>query len=268
MRVRDGEAPEGGGVSIIRKVQRTSYTVVDNAVLRDARLSWRATGLLSYLLSLPDGWRVNHTDLARRKRDGKDSTLAAMTELVDAGYVERRKEHDEKGRIHTVTLVYEEPVGSTMELADSPDAGLPDPVEPDAGFRGGIVSTKEGTTQEQVTKDQEHIAPKNESAFPLFWEVYPRKAGKRAAETAWDNALKRGVSPALILFGAERFRDDPNRDPAYTPHPATWLNQDRWLDDPLPARSGGKGGSVANILAMAQRADDPLQDEHYLPRAT
>lgn len=45
-----------------------------------------------------------------------------------------------------------------------------------------------------------------------------------------------------VWSGLERLRNDPNRPrPEYVPRPMTWLNQERWNDDPYPA----KGGRVA-----------------------
>jgi hypothetical protein len=41
----------------------------------------------------------------------------------------------------------------------------------------------------------------------------------------------------VILGGAVRLRDDPNREQQFTPHPTTWLNRDGWEDEPLPPRS-------------------------------
>ena len=45
------------------------------------------------------------------------------------------------------------------------------------------------------------------------------------------------ATPEEILQGATRFASDPNRVPTFTPHPATWLNQGRWSDEPLPPRT-------------------------------
>lgn len=69
--------------------------------------------------------------------------------------------------------------------------------------------------------------------FTQFWDTYPRKVGKRKAQAAYKTALKR-ASPEAIQAGAERYRDDPNREDAYTAHPTTWLNRDGWDDPPLP----------------------------------
>ena len=86
--------------------------------------------------------------------------------------------------------------------------------------------------------------------FAAFWSAYPRRVGRRAAEFAWRKACVRD-GEAAILEGAERYRDDVNRVPEFTAHPTTWLNQDRWLDDPLPARGGSRAKSRSNLLSLA-----------------
>lgn len=74
-------------------------------------------------------------------------------------------------------------------------------------------------------------------AFERFWKVYPKSADKRTAFNAWKRAVKR-ADPEAILAGAERYRDDPNREAAFTKNGSTWLNADAWLNDPLPPRGG------------------------------
>ena len=71
--------------------------------------------------------------------------------------------------------------------------------------------------------------------FVAFWAAYPRKVGKPSARNAWRKALKNGADPQAIIAAAARFRDDPARrrsDIKFTPHPATWLNDERWADPP------------------------------------
>jgi len=96
-----------------------------------------------------------------------------------------------------------------------------------------------------------------DGAFSAFWSCYPKKVGKRGAEQAFRAAVKRVGNPTPILEGARRLRDDPNLpkgvDRKYIPHASTWLNQDRWEDEPLPAR--GNGGGFAGALAAAAEAD-------------
>ncbi len=76
-------------------------------------------------------------------------------------------------------------------------------------------------------------------AFDRFWQVYPRHVAMKQARAAFEAALKRATAE-VIVEGARRYRNDPNRDPAFTAHPTTWLNGDRWGDDPLPPREGDR----------------------------
>lgn len=72
--------------------------------------------------------------------------------------------------------------------------------------------------------------------FVAFWEAYPRKVGKPSARRAWVKAVRKArADPAVIMAAAEKFRDDPTRrrrDIEFTPHPATWLNDARYDDNP------------------------------------
>lgn len=75
--------------------------------------------------------------------------------------------------------------------------------------------------------------------FDRFWSLYPRKVGKGAARRAWASALRRAEEgSASILAGItvqtslDRF--DMREDGRFVPHPATWLNGDRWLDGMEP----------------------------------
>lgn len=72
------------------------------------------------------------------------------------------------------------------------------------------------------------------NGFDRFWEAYPRKAGKGAARTAYDRAFRKIVAgePAGVLMAALERAKPTWRDAQFIPHPATWLNQERWEDEP------------------------------------
>jgi hypothetical protein len=74
------------------------------------------------------------------------------------------------------------------------------------------------------------IKPNEDPLFEGFWLVYPRKVGKGAARKAYRHALKR-ASHAEIVAGAKAYAAS-KPDPKFTPHATTWLNADRWLDEP------------------------------------
>lgn len=99
--------------TIIRKAKNSEnpYAQIAKSALQDNVLSWKATGLLSYILSLPDDWEVSVADLINRKTDGKASTRSGLGELITKGYVLRESHRNEKGTfIRHDYVVYEEPV--------------------------------------------------------------------------------------------------------------------------------------------------------------
>lgn len=76
---------------------------------------------------------------------------------------------------------------------------------------------------------------KGPSGFADFWDLYPSKVAKRAAEKAYVQALKRIKGPdppSVLLAGVVRARSSRKWLDGIIPNPATWLNQDRWEDQP------------------------------------
>lgn len=94
---------------IIRVKHQRNYTVARNQTVRDPRISFRATGLLVYLLSLTDDARINFRILATVKKEGEKAVLAAMKELQTAGYLTRNRIVGERGRWMTEITVREIP---------------------------------------------------------------------------------------------------------------------------------------------------------------
>jgi len=92
-----------------------------------------------------------------------------------------------------------------------------------------------------------------DSSFEEFWKTYPRKEAKGTARKAWIKAV-RVAAPELIIAGALRYTNDPNRDPSFTAHAATWLNGERWLDGSLPGRDNRSGQKTAEVLSVIERA--------------
>lgn len=107
-----------------------------------------------------------------------------------------------------------------------------------------------------------HRPTTSSDAFETFWSTYPRKDAKRKAEGAFRAALKR-ADAQTITAGAQRYADDPNRDPGYTAMPASWLNADRWGDEPIRRPTGIRAGPAQSTtdqrvgagLALAAELD-------------
>lgn len=105
------------------------------------------------------------------------------------------------------------------------------------------------------------------NGFARFWEAYPNKVGKRAAEPAYAAALKRIEGPdppGVILAGVERAKASRKWLEGIIPNPATWLNQDRWEDQPSEHQPGPRQANVQrphNDARQAAREQD-LESHH------
>lgn len=66
--------------------------------------------------------------------------------------------------------------------------------------------------------------------FAIFWSAYPRRTAKLAALKAYERA-RRLDSAENILAGVERYRRHLPEEVRFICHPATWLNQGRWMDE-------------------------------------
>lgn len=95
---------------IIRAPRYDRFTVLPNDAIRDDRLSWKARGLLVWLLSQPAGWQASSTHLAKMAPDGRDAVRTGLAELEDAGYLRRKRYQDPLGRWRTDTYVHDHPV--------------------------------------------------------------------------------------------------------------------------------------------------------------
>ena len=71
-----------------------------------------------------------------------------------------------------------------------------------------------------------------EPAFEAWWKLYPRKVGKGQARKAYTSALKKADADTLADSAEAYGQKVIGTDPRFIAHPATWLNGERWLDEP------------------------------------
>ena len=69
-----------------------------------------------------------------------------------------------------------------------------------------------------------------------FWPNYPRRVGKPTAKSKWGFILPKDESMRdKICEGLDRWKsfwEENDTDRRFIPHPATWLHQQRWDDEP------------------------------------
>lgn len=121
--------------TIVRAPRRHRFVIIDQRAIEDSRLSWAARGLLGYLLSRPDDWKVLVNDLRKRGDLGRDGIYRLLRELKTAGYVRFVQSRDSHGRMRCGSYLVQEIAHSPHpDLPDTvePDTAAPDPVNPDA----------------------------------------------------------------------------------------------------------------------------------------
>ena len=151
----------------IKKNADNPFVMIDKRIFTDKKLSYRAKGVLGYLLSRPDDWVVNMVDVANQSTEGRDAVITAVNELMKHGYVERI-EHRENGRFKSYEyLVYEVP----KPVVPSDDTAHWKTVN-GKSVNGLSGNGKSATTNKDITKKEykESNAPAQNSEIDLSTE--------------------------------------------------------------------------------------------------
>ena len=112
---------------IIRIQKRENpYVQIDRAAIEDNRLSWKARGILAYLLSKPDDWHIHIFDIVNHGPDGRESITTAMRELEKFGYAKLIITRNEMGQIiQKEWAVSETPTYNGFSEVGSTEIGKP-----------------------------------------------------------------------------------------------------------------------------------------------
>jgi hypothetical protein len=136
-------------MTIIRCVHNKNYSVINNTILSDKNLSWRAKGIWTYAMSRPDDWVFSVSHLSTVSKEGEDAVYSAIKELQNSGYCTKKYVQGEKGRYSGIEYTFfEEPQGlkECLPNRDFPDAVEPDPVNPELLSTEVLLSTEEEKT--------------------------------------------------------------------------------------------------------------------------
>lgn len=87
---------------IIKNKTKDCFARIPNLLLNDKKLKWKDKGLLAYLLSKPQGWKLQIQDILNRSPDGKDSVYSSLKNLIECGYCLREDIRDKNGKLSGV----------------------------------------------------------------------------------------------------------------------------------------------------------------------
>lgn len=217
-------------MSVIRVNHNTNYTVMSNVHLRDMRLSLKAIGLLSKILSLPPEWDYTVEGLTAICKDGVTAVKSALKELKDCGYLivtKRMPNETDTGRIEYEYEIFEQP----QEKQEEEKQGIENlpleilPVENHVQLNTEIIS------KEELSKENK---PDYKAEFETLWKLYPNKKGKGNAMGDYVRARKAGTTFDEVLTGIQNYADYirlEKIEPRFVKHGSTFFHQRSWSDD-------------------------------------
>lgn len=101
-------------MNIIRVAKNSNYTVINNTALNDTRLSWKAKGIITYMLSKPDDWKFYISELVKHSTDGERAFRSGFKELKTLGYVTRKPLREGQRIVGWETIVHEVPQDNSL----------------------------------------------------------------------------------------------------------------------------------------------------------
>jgi hypothetical protein len=160
----------------VQKDKNNPYVMLNKELLNDTRLSWKAKGILAYLLSLPDDWKIYEKELAKHSKDGKESLRTGIQELIKAGYIVRTLARDKDGKLRG----YEYKVLEKPTAIRKTDVGKTDVGKSDIGKSAPTNndSTDNDSTKKRRTKKERYIVLPDDIPFiSIYKNAYKRYLG-------------------------------------------------------------------------------------------
>lgn len=248
------------------------WTAVPNALFR-AQLPLRAVAVLGNLLTHRADFAITVERVAEQLGVTRKTVGKALDDLEERGLVERvRVDPEQAGQFSRNDYVLHE--GRLLELpgVENTHGGAGSPgVENTLGPRvkNTPVPRVENTPIENQDKKPSRTpapqAPRGGAGeterlvedFVVWYDRYPRKAGRKAAEKAYLKARRQGVTAEQLADGllrSIRSWQVEERDKTKLPYPATWLNQERWDDEEtLPTETGAGDRPLSATERLRQR---------------
>lgn len=182
-----------------RVADRRRWTSVSNAAIEDETLSFRARGLLVWLLSKPDTWTVKAEAIVGAGVEGRDAIRSALAELEAAGYIHRQRVQDPATGFWS----------STCEIHETPKTDSQASVARPSVSQASSTNNGELDTEQQsssLRSEEELIAETRvdthtpTAVAQAYWEWHVADRGKTPTQ---DFKALMAVTRALLKRGYE-----------------------------------------------------------------
>ena len=149
-------------MAVIRVSKTKGFSVMSNYHLRDKNLSLKAKGLLSMMLSLPDGWHYTIRGLASICKEGVESISSGIRELEKCGYV-RRHQPNIDGKFQEIEyVIYEMPQNEAASISENKTPGKESSEKGTVPEASGLQAPRQNTSSPDISS----LHPDAEKAFP------------------------------------------------------------------------------------------------------
>lgn len=229
-------------MAVYRNKKQENFTVLDNSIMQNNKLSWKAKGILTYLLSLPTDWDIHLKEIKEHATDGITSLRSGIKELREKEYIKYMKYKDDEGKFNHVYEVYEYP---KLEKPDVENPSMDKPNMEKADINKEHIEQK--TDRQNINKnnkpsdksdtaDEFSITKKDNGRynypddFEKLYEIYPENKGtKKAGWRKWAATRRKGVSQKDLITAAENYYKvckANGTDKKYIKHLSTFVGPD------------------------------------------
>lgn len=144
-------------MAVFKIEKQKNYTVMSNYHLQDKTISFKAKGLLSFMLSLPEDWDYSLKGLVAVSKENLKAIRTILNELKDHGYLEINQTRGEKGYYKYEYIIRELPL-EVEKQRNNPDTQKGDTVIGDTE-KEHQINTKEQNTKGQIVKNVKSNLP-------------------------------------------------------------------------------------------------------------
>ena len=245
------------------RVERThNYTVMSNYHLRDKTISFKAKGLLSLMLSLPEDWDYTLAGLARISLEGKDAIRAAVVELEKAGYIHRSQTTDRAGKFSSNEYIIREYPASHEPPPEGPSSAQPLSENPTTDKPSTVSTQTENPTQinkDPVKKNKKITDSVSTESFPFPSALVVASSASLASPQAAK--LTRCAAPPLPTKTASLgFRGDPKAPAPVQAQPSEAKGRKRSRSSGM---SQGEMDAYRELIRENIRYDDFVREHPY-----
>ena len=192
---------------MLNKKLQKNFTIADNRIMQNSRLSFEARGLYFYMLSLPDGWEFSEARIAKNGGIGLDKCKRILKELFEIGLVKREFTHNEKGYKKAIYTLFD---FTTMENTTVENPSTENPTKENPTNNKEIVTQIKKDNKERILTNNENLKNldiKENLNFKRNLDIKKEKNIKKEKKSIFDEALELYPQDEKLSFSFDEWQE-------------------------------------------------------------